>query len=123
MIATAPVNPDTMPHNLVVGRPGSLEEIGTKGSAMPMPSDPAAKPFVPNTPLVLYATTLVNGGEEVRLRFTAPKEPGEYPFVCTFPGHWLRMYGVMVVVNKLDEWEMKPSVPADPLTGKPFAGQ
>jgi uncharacterized cupredoxin-like copper-binding protein len=117
------VNPDTMPHNIVVGSPGSLEEIGTKGSAMPMPSDPAAKPFVPATPLVLYATSLVNAGEEARLRFTAPKQPGDYPFVCTFPGHWLRMYGVMTVVSNIDEWDAAPSAPADPLTGKPFPSQ
>ncbi len=29
--------------------------------------------------------------------FTAPKEPGEYPYVCTFPGHWRLMKGVMTV--------------------------
>jgi azurin len=114
------VNPDVMPHNLVVGRPGALEEIGTTGSAMPMPADPAAKPFVPDSPLVLYATTLVGAGEEARLRFTAPKAPGEYPFVCTFPGHWLRMYGVMLVVSDIESWEATPSAPMDPLTKAPF---
>ena len=114
------VNPDAMPHNLVVGRPGSLEEIGTKGSAMAMPVDPAAKPFVPDSPLVLYATALVNFGEEARLRFTAPKEPGEYPFVCTFPGHWLRMYGVMLVVSDLEAWDAKPTAPTDPITKQRF---
>jgi len=31
------------------------------------------------------------------LRFTAPKKPGEYPYLCTFPGHWVIMRGVMVV--------------------------
>jgi uncharacterized cupredoxin-like copper-binding protein len=114
------VNPDTMPHNLVVGRPGSLEEIGTKGSAMPMPADPAARAFVPDLPIVLSATHLVNPGEEARLRLLAPKQPGAYPFVCTFPGHWLRMYGVMVVVSDLDAWEAKPAPPLDPLTKAPF---
>ena len=28
-------NPDAMPHNLVIGQPGSLQEIGTKGGVMP----------------------------------------------------------------------------------------
>ena len=37
------VNPDAMPHNLIVGQPGSLEAIGTAAGAMPMPTDPEAK--------------------------------------------------------------------------------
>lgn len=119
------VNVDAMPHNLIVGTPGSLEEIGTKGGAMPMPTDPAAtaKPFVPDSPLVLYATGLVKEGDTERLGFAAPKEPGEYIFVCTFPGHWVRMYGVMLVVESLDAWEAKPTVPTDPMTKQPFTSQ
>jgi azurin len=119
------VNPDAMPHNLVVSQPGSLEEVGTKGGAMPMPADPAAtdKAFVPDTPLVLHATNLLKEGETARLAFTAPQAPGEYIYVCTFPGHWVRMYGVMLVVDKLEAWEAKPTVPTDPMTKQPFTSQ
>jgi azurin len=113
-------NPDAMPHNLVVSQPGSLQEVGTKGAAMPLPTDPDVKPYVPDTPLVLYATRLLNGGETERLNFTAPAKPGEYVYLCTFPGHWVRMYGVMLVVDKLEAWEAKPTVPTDPITNKPF---
>lgn len=116
-------NPDAMPHNLVIGQPGSLEEIGTKAASMPMPTDPEVKPFVPDTPVVLFATRLLNGGETERLNFTAPAKPGEYIFVCTFPGHWVRMYGVMLVVENLEAWEAKPTVPIDPVTKKPFPSQ
>jgi Copper binding proteins, plastocyanin/azurin family len=90
---------------------------------MPLPSDPDVKPYVPESPLVLQATKLLNGGEMERLTFTAPQKPGEYPYLCTFPGHWVRMYGVMVVVEKLDAWEAAPTVPTDPMTNKPFAAQ
>ena len=48
--------------------------------------------------VVLWATGLVQPGEAETLRFTAPSEPGDYPYVCTFPGHWIRMNGVMHVV-------------------------
>jgi azurin len=116
-------NPDVMQHNLVVGRPGSLQEIGTKGSMMPLPADPDAKAYVPDTPLVLHATRLLSEGETERLNFTAPSKPGEYVFVCTFPGHWLRMYGVMLVVESLEAWEAKPAAPIDPVTNKPFTSQ
>ena len=90
---------------------------------MPMPADPNAanvKAFVPNLPSVLFATPLVTSGNQVRLSFTAPKEPGEYIFVCTFPTHWMRMYGVMLVVPDLEAWRAKPTPPTDPMTGQRY---
>jgi len=27
----------------------------------------------------------------------APKKPGKYPFLCSYPGHWTIMKGVMIV--------------------------
>jgi azurin len=116
-------NTDTMPHNFVVGKPGSVKEIGTAAAMVPLPSDPNAKAYVPDSPLVLQATRLINGGENERLNFTAPSEPGEYVYLCSFPGHWLRMYGVMLVVPSLEGWEAKKTIPTDPLTGKPFASE
>src|SRR5262249_23463876 len=112
------VNPDAMPHNLVVSKPGSLQEVALAGGALPMPSDPDAKAFVPDSPLVLFATRLLQEGDTAHLGFTAPKEPGEYVYACTFPGHWLRMYGIMLVVEKREAWEAKPVVPIDPMTKK-----
>ena len=117
------VNPDAMPHNVVVGAPGSLETLGNLGGAMSMPSDPEAKPFVPDVPEVLQATRLVKQGETERLAFDAPQTPGEYVFVCTFPGHWTRMYGVMLVVPNLEVWEAARTVPTDPMTRQPFPSE
>ena len=114
-------NPDAMSHNLVVIKPGALKEVGAASMTVTVSPDSAARPYVPDTPLVLHATRLLNWGEADRLSFTAPAAPGEYPFVCTFPGHWVRMYGVMLVVESLDAWEAQRSVPVDPMTGKPFA--
>jgi len=39
---------------------------------------------------------LAPGSEQI-LRFEAPREPGRYPYLCTFPGHWFVMKGEMVV--------------------------
>ena len=113
-------NVEAMPHNVVIGRPGSLVEIATLGAAVPLPADPAAKAYVPNSPLVLWSTRLLKEGETERLNFTAPAAPGEYVFVCTFPGHATRMYGVMLVVADRDAWDAKPVVPIDPMTKSPF---
>lgn len=47
---------------------------------------------------VVALTPLAGGGETVRVTFEAPREPGEYAYVCTFPGHyWGGMKGVLVV--------------------------
>ena len=116
-------NPDAMPHNLVVSRPGSLKEVATLAGAMTPSTDPDVKPFVPNIPLVLHATRLVQSGDSERLGFTAPATPGEYVYVCTFPGHWLRMYGVMLVVPDIEAWEVNPTVPIDPMTRLPFTSR
>jgi len=116
-------NPDAMSHNLLVITPGSLQEVGTTASTMPLPADPKVKPYVPDSPLVLHVTRLLAWGERDRLNFAAPKDPGEYVYVCTFPGHWVRMYGVMLVVNDLEAWEANRTVPNDPMTGQPFTSQ
>lgn len=47
--------------------------------------------------LVAY-TQLIGGGESDTITFTAPEEPGEYPFLCTFPGHFGVMNGIMTVL-------------------------
>ena len=95
------VNADHMPHNLLVTRPGKLEEVSLEAEAMAGQPDGFQKHFVPGTPDVLHATPLINHDEIARLRFTAPDEAGKYPFVCTFPGHWRTMNGTMEVTGKV----------------------
>ena len=43
-----------------------------------------------------------------KIEFTAPSQPGVYPYVCTFPGHWRRMHGAMYVVADLNEYLANP---------------
>lgn len=106
-------NNDIMPHNLVITQPGAMREIGMMASTMkPDEGKPA---YVPRSKKVLWATPMLPPGGVARLTFTAPKKPGEYPYVCTFPNHWFRMYGVMVVTEDLAAWEANPVPPADPL--------
>ena len=47
---------------------------------------------------ILIATKLLGPGETDTIEFTAPKTPGEYAFLCSFPAHaYAGMVGVMVV--------------------------
>jgi azurin len=90
-------NPDAMQHNLVIVKPGALEEVGMAGNEMAKDPDGIKKDFVPASEKVLHATKLIDPQATTILRFTAPLEPGDYPYVCTFPGHWVIMNGVMEV--------------------------
>jgi azurin len=90
-------NPDAMQHNLVIGKPKSLEKIGKAADKMITDPNGATNNYVPEMPEILFATSLVNPDQTVRLRFTAPAKPGDYPYICTFPGHWRLMNGVMTV--------------------------
>ncbi|MCA9121173.1 MAG: c-type cytochrome [Planctomycetaceae bacterium] len=105
-------NEDLMPHNFVITVPGALKEVAIAGALLTQ--NPGGTPYVPKTEKVLYHTDMVQPHQQVRLTFTAPTEPGEYPYVCTFPRHWMRMYGVMIVVDDLDAWLRDPKEPVDP---------
>lgn len=92
-------NPDFMQHNLLIIAPGSIQTVGAAADQLATDPDGAEKNYVPDIPEVLYYTKLLNPDETVKLTFTAPNEPGEYPYLCTFPGHWRIMQGVMKVVS------------------------
>ena len=47
---------------------------------------------------VIAATKVLGPGKSETITFTAPEEPGDYPFVCSFPGHTpAGMRGIMKV--------------------------
>ena len=92
-------NPDAMQHNMVITKPGSLEKVGRAGDAMMKDEKGAEKNYVPALAEVLFSTPLINPGQSYKLRFKAPSAVGDYPYVCTFPGHWSLMNGVMKVVK------------------------
>jgi putative heme-binding domain-containing protein len=108
-------NTDVMPHNLVIVAPGAREEIGALADKMPQAADEKGLMFVPKSPKVLFATKLVEPGQKTKLNFIAPKELGEYPYVCTFPGHWVRMFGTLVVVNDVEDYLTKNPEPTAPV--------
>jgi azurin/glucose/arabinose dehydrogenase len=98
-------NPDTMPHNFVIVKPGSREKIGLAAATMkPDELDKQGRAFVPKNDAVLAATKLVESGQKETLKFTAPNEPGDYEYVCTFPGHFMIMWGKLAVVKDVDAY-------------------
>ena len=90
-------NPDVTPHNLLIVQPGAADEVGLAGNEMAKLTDGMARHFIPDSTKILHKTKLLQQGETEILRFTAPTTPGSYPYLCTFPGHWLVMKGEMIV--------------------------
>ncbi len=90
-------NEDWTPHNIVVGEPGSLDEIGSAADALG--ADGFAAAFIPETDKIIAASDLLSYQKYEILEFTAPMEPGDYDVLCTFPGHRVTMKAVMRVVK------------------------
>jgi putative heme-binding domain-containing protein len=101
-------NNDLMPHNFVITQPGALEEIGTLAEAAATQPGALERHYVPQSKKVLASSKLIAPRESQRLSITAPAKPGVYPYVCTYPGHWRRMYGAMYVVEDLDDYLANP---------------
>jgi putative membrane-bound dehydrogenase-like protein len=89
------VNPDFMPHNIVLVNPHKADEVGQAAINLGAAGFDVA--FVPQSKEILWASKLIDHkGDEV-IEFKAPTTPGDYQYVCTFPGHHFVMRGLMKV--------------------------
>ena len=90
-------NPDVMQHNWVLLKPGSTERVGELANRMISDADALPRNYVPNSPDVLVHTRVIDPQKATTIHFNAPAQPGSYPYICTFPGHWAVMRGTLVV--------------------------
>ena len=83
-----------MSHNVVILKPKTDVQAFATAAA-----NARATNFVPANlkAEVIAASGLIGNGETTDLDFKAPTAPGTYPFICTFPGHYLTMKGTLVV--------------------------
>jgi azurin len=84
-----------MVHNLAIITPGSRETV--LDAAVAMGAAGLKKNFVPEIPELLASTPQVAQGMKYTLYFSVPEEPGDYHFICTYPGHGLIMQGIFAV--------------------------
>jgi azurin len=83
-------------HNFILGKVGSKQRLIDASNAMMLDMAkwmPAG--FIPESEDVIAHTKLLNPGESETIEFTLPAEAGEYPYLCTFPGHALIMQGTL----------------------------
>lgn len=90
-------NPDVVPHNWLLAKPGSLQRLGEKCNLMIADPQGLARHYVPESDDVIAYTDMTNPQGSFTIHITAPKEKGHYPYLCTFPGHWMVMNGVLKV--------------------------
>lgn len=96
-------NDDGMPHNFVIVPPGRHAEIGNAAMTMtPDKLDKQGRAYLPPAyeREILAATRLLEPGQKETLKVKAPAKPGDYEFVCTFPGHALVMWGTLTVTTE-----------------------
>ena len=91
------VNPDVVPHNWALVKRGAAEAVGVLADKLIAQPDAALKNYVPASSDVLAHTDVVGPQEQGVIYFRAPAQPGRYPYMCTFPGHWRVMNGELVV--------------------------
>ena len=91
-------NNDEMMHNFVLVSPGSRMEV-VQG-AIALGAEGPAKDYVPESAKVLASSKVVLPGQKTTVTFKAPEQEGEYPYVCTFPGHGFLMHGTFFVARE-----------------------
>jgi azurin len=90
-------NTDHMAHNLLILEKGALREVGILADKLALESAAENNDYIPKSDKILAHTSLVYPGQSAEIRFSVPREKGDYPFVCTFPGHWQIMNGILRV--------------------------
>ncbi len=87
------INTSTMPHNILFVY--TEEDIRTVGVAA---LQAYQNEYVPENEMdrIFGYTSLAVPGETVEVTITVPEEPGSYPYICTYPGHFTQMQGRLI---------------------------
>lgn len=88
-------NNDDMLHNFVLTEPGGATDVGL--AAIKLGVSGERLNYIPNSPKVLYHTNLLQPNKSETIYFTVPDKPGTYDYLCTFPGHYMIMRGIIKV--------------------------
>jgi azurin/glucose/arabinose dehydrogenase len=90
-------NTDDMLHNLVIVMPNTANEVGE--AAMKMGLEGSQNNYIPESEKVLFHTNILSPETSESIYFEVPSVPGDYSYVCTFPGHYFLMQGIMKVTK------------------------
>jgi azurin len=91
------INPDVVPHNWVLVQEGALQRVGEQVNRLVADPEAAHRQYVPKSDDVLAYVDVTPAGQQFIIYFQAPTKPGRYPYLCSFPGHWMVMNGQLIV--------------------------
>lgn len=80
-----------MLHNIVFVKQGTEKDVAMEGINLKDQNY-----FNASNPNVIGGSAVAQPGATVTMEFTAP-EPGTYTYICTYPGHWMKMQGILIV--------------------------
>ena len=81
---------EIMKHNVVIISDDSkIDEIGQQALT--------SSGYIPDNEAIIAATPMADAGKKTETTFIAPSKAGKYTFICTYPGHYVMMRGVMIV--------------------------
>ena len=90
-------NASDMLHNLVIVRPGSAARVAE--ASLRLGLDGTRLDYVPRMNEVLFHSAIVAPQQSETIYFQVPLVPGEYTYLCSFPGHGTVMQGTMRVTR------------------------
>lgn len=91
------VNIDAMQHNFVLCERGESVAAKVAAATLQLGAKASEMHYVPELDEVLASTKAIFLDQRDTIWFRAPKIPGDYPYVCTLPGHSFTMKGIMRV--------------------------
>lgn len=86
---------ETMGHNVVILEKDADVQTFANASARAKETGYIDQAYITD---IIAQTKLLGPGESDTITFSI-KEPGEYTYICTFPGHWIQMKGTITVVK------------------------
>lgn len=81
-------------HNWALVKPGTEAKVAANGLKAGVDGN-YVDPYDQD---MMFFTPLAQPGKTTEVTFTAPA-PGKYPYICTFPGHYMMMKGVLTVTQ------------------------
>ncbi len=103
-------NSDGMPHNLIIVDGGKHMEAGMSTMTMtPDNKDKQGRAYMPDTKKfqIHAATSLLEADQKEKIQIKGFGKEGEYEYVCTFPGHYMIMWGKLIVTKDVDDYMAK----------------
>jgi len=87
------INSSTMPHNIIfVNTEADIRPVGIAALQA------YENEYIPEDEMdrIFGYTALAVTGDTVEVKITVPEEPGSYPYICTYPGHFTQMQGRLI---------------------------